>query len=479
MASATTFASLALPGATAQTETAIAFDVNLSNNPVLATGLNGYSVQEGASSLRRVSIQPRKDASYAAKVTSAGPTVRLREPQEAVVAGEKWLFASDVRAAGGGETQVTVSWYDAQGRFLSWSAGESTSLAKATWQRVRASLVVPTGARTADTVVNVLGTTTNSNVYVTRHSVVRPTPTGTPAPAPAPAPTVALNNKPAQPALVAYGSGSAATPFAEQGSLVIAGRVNYADAPMKAVSAAGGTVLVYLDAVIDNPYGRYHQMLNEQSVCGPATTRWPGGYKANEWGYLNDFRPGSVLQGKLECVLEKIVAENPHIGGFFADDLGSRSWFAGFSWSTFGAQNQQDYRAGAIALSKTLRKVSDRHDLIFLVNGTWGAGSLSASGGGYPDTNQHGNALADGGFAEHHVGDTYWARDYPCSSQWAAQSSVTHGTAFNLAVTNTDAERKPYIDSGCYAFVATQASYSTAPVWGSFHRTGLPSQVLR
>ena len=306
-----------------------------------------------------------------------------------------------------------------------------------------------------------------------------PTPKPTPKPTPTPTPTVALNNKSAQPALVAYGSASAATPFAKRGSLVIAGRDNYADAPMKAVSVAGGTVLVYLDAVIDNPYGRYHQMLNEKSVCGPATGRWPGDYKANGSGYLNDFRPGSVLQSKLGCVLEKIVEENPHIGGFFADDLGSRSWFSGFSWSSFGAKNQQDYRAGAIELSKTFREVSDKHGLIFLVNGTWGAGSLSASGGGYPDMNKNGNALADGGFAEHHVADTYWARDYPCSSQWAAQSPVTHGTAFNMAVTNTDAERKPYIDSGCYAFVSTQTDYTTAPVWGSFHPTGLPSQVQR
>ena len=81
-------------------------------------------------------------------------------------------------------------------------------------------------------------------------------------------------------------------------------------------------MLIYLDAIIDNPYGRYHDMLINQSACGPATSRWPGDYQANSWGYLNDFRVGSVLQSKLRCVLETMVAENPHMAGWFADDLG-------------------------------------------------------------------------------------------------------------------------------------------------------------
>ena len=79
---------------------------------------------------------------------------------------------------------------------------------------------------------------------------------------------------------------------------------------------------------------------------GRATTRRTRGV------YLNDFRVGSVLQSKLECVLEKMVAENPHMAGFFADDLGSRSWYPGFSWDTWGTTNQQSYRAGAIALRR-------------------------------------------------------------------------------------------------------------------------------
>ena len=109
--------------------------------------------------------------------------------------------------------------------------------------------------------------------------------------------------------------------------------------------------------VIDNPRGRYHEMLINASECGPATSRWPGNYRANSWGYLNDFRVGSVLQRKLECVLEKMVAENPHMAGWFADDLGSRSWFPDFDWASF--PDKAAYRAGAIALTKTFRKVAD------------------------------------------------------------------------------------------------------------------------
>jgi hypothetical protein len=46
----------------------------------------------------------------------------------------------------------------------------------------------------------------------------------------------------------------------------------------KDVSAAGGTVLIYLDVVIDNRYGRYHEMLNKASECGHAPSRWPGNH---------------------------------------------------------------------------------------------------------------------------------------------------------------------------------------------------------
>jgi hypothetical protein len=56
--------------------------------------------------------------------------------------------------------------------------------------------------------------------------------------------------------------------YANPGGLVLAGRDNYQGQAFKDVSAAGGTVLIYLDAVIDNRYGRYHEMLNKASECG-------------------------------------------------------------------------------------------------------------------------------------------------------------------------------------------------------------------
>ena len=287
----------------------------------------------------------------------------------------------------------------------------------------------------------------------------------------------AVRNLPAQPGAVVFGSASAAEPYAHPGGLVVAGRDNYQGQAFKDVSAAGGHVLVYLDAVIDNEHGRYHDLLMNQSECGPPTRLWPGSPKANGYGHVNDFRVGSVLQQKLECVLEKMVAENPHMAGFFADDLGSRSWFPGFRWDTWGKTNQQAYRAGAIELTKTFRRVADRHGLILLVNGTWGAGSLSSNGGGYPDMGKSGNALADGGFVEHHDGQLEYFGPYGCSSQWAAQSPVTRGRAVNFAVTLSSAARSAYARSGCYAYVNQQADYGSSSVWGPFHTTGLPTGV--
>lgn len=284
-----------------------------------------------------------------------------------------------------------------------------------------------------------------------------------------------IQNLPAQAAGLAWGDAASATKFAYPGGLVVAGRDNYQGQPFKDVSAAGGTVLIYLDAVIDNPHGRYHDMLNNRSQCGPATSRWPGNYKANSWGYLNDFQEGSVLQSKLECVLETMVSENPHMAGWFADDLGSRSWFADLDWDSF--PDKAAYRAGAIALTKTFRKVADRHHLIFLVNGTWAAGSLISAGGGYPNSAKSGNALADGGVVERHDGEIKYFGPYACSKQWAAQSPVTRGKAFNYAVTKTEAGTIEYAKSSCYAFVNHQTDYTVSQTWGRSHPTGLPTRV--
>lgn len=284
-----------------------------------------------------------------------------------------------------------------------------------------------------------------------------------------------VRNLPPQAAALVYGSPTQAKKYAHPGGLVVAGRDNYQARAFKDVSVAGGTVLIYLDAVIDNPHGRYHTMLIKRSACGPATTRWPGNYKANSWGYLNDFRVGSVLQRKLECVLEVMVAENPYMAGWFADDIGSRSWFPDFDWGRFPQKTA--YRAGAIALTKTFRKVANRHHLIFLVNGTWAGGSLTSAGGGYPNPAKSGTALAEGGVVEHHDGEIGYFGPYGCSKQWADQSPISRGKAFNYAVTSNSVGSIEYLRSSCYAFVNNQVDYGIDHKWGSSHSTGLPSQA--
>ncbi len=280
-----------------------------------------------------------------------------------------------------------------------------------------------------------------------------------------------VTGQPVQAAGLFYGSSSGAEAYAHPGGLVVAGRDNYGDEAFQQVSAGGGSVLVYLDAVIDNPHGRYHELLIDESACGPATARWPGDHRANEWGYLTDFRVGSVLQVKLRCVLETMVAENPHMAGWFADDLGSRSWFPDIDWEAF--PDKAAYREGAIALTRTLRSVADEHGLVFIVNGTWSAND----GGGYPDPAKSGNALADGGFVELHDGEIEFFGPYGCSSQWAAQSPTTQGRAINFAVTETPAGMAEYVASACYAYVNQQSDFDGAAPWGPFHPNGLPSQI--
>jgi hypothetical protein len=224
---------------------------------------------------------------------------------------------------------------------------------------------------------------------------------------------------------------------------------------MKAASTAGATVLIYFDAIIDNPDGRYQAMLNKESACGPATSRWPGNYRANSSGYLNDFRVGSVLQSKVKCVLETMVAENPHMGGFFADDLGSRSWFPGVSWNTWGTSIQQTYRDGAIALAQTLHDVAAEHGLMVMVNGTWTAGSLASNGGGYPDMSEHGLGLADGGYIEHHGTSEliFWAAY--AQGQWAtATGSAGQGKPFMYVQASDSGTRDAYNRAGVFAFLS-------------------------
>jgi hypothetical protein len=290
-----------------------------------------------------------------------------------------------------------------------------------------------------------------------------------------------LVNRPSQSAATCYDDnfdGLAA--YARPGGLVIAGRANYAHKAFKNISAAGGTVLIYLDCIIfDTPYGRYHDLLFNRSEFGPAVPRWPGIPRASEWGYVSDFRVGGILQSKLERVLEKMVAENPHMAGWLADDLGTRTWHPGIDWTKLPARTQREYREGAIAIAKTFRRVADKYGLVFLVNGGWSGGTLARDGGGYPDMRQHGCGLADGGVLEHHVPDAFHL-DYATSPQWATLSPVTRGTSFQYVVARTDADRDAWLETQTCAFVATQTHYGIAPKpYSPLHATGLPSRVNR
>ncbi len=158
--------------------------LNRSDNPRVAHSLRGYSIQQGGKWLKRVRVD-HVSASWAARVVSTGHVTRIREPREAVTPGQRWLFASDVQAPGSATAQVTVSWYTASGRFLSWSGGPANgSVNLRRWTRVAAALRVPAGAAVAETVVNVAHTQAGRRVRVTQHDVRAPRPASKPTPVP-------------------------------------------------------------------------------------------------------------------------------------------------------------------------------------------------------------------------------------------------------------------------------------------------------
>jgi hypothetical protein len=297
-----------------------------------------------------------------------------------------------------------------------------------------------------------------------------------------------ITNLPPQPAAVAYGPANPAlallADYAHPGGMVISSRGNYGNQVYHDISAAGGHHLMYLDPIVYFTNGRYHDLMFNSSAYGGAVPKWPGNPPANSTGDLVDFRVGGVLQGKFEAILELMVSENPHMCGWFFDDIGSRSWFPLLNWGTFGAQNQADYRAGAIALCQTARTVADRHGLIFMVNGTWTAGTLASNGGGYPTLTTHGNALAEGGCIEHHDGEIAFWSDYmkASTSQWGEQSPITGGKPFCFAIMNTSNGVTEFRNDGNAAWVSLQTSndYDGVHPWGTvsdFHPTGLPSHT--
>lgn len=281
---------------------------------------------------------------------------------------------------------------------------------------------------------------------------------------------------PSQPFALAYGTADGPLlDYAAPGALVVAGSTSEGRPEFATLARAGTHVLYYLDPVVANPDGRYQALLLEPSACGPAVPLWPGLPRANVYGPVADFRPGGVLQGKLACVLEAMVAEHPTMAGWLADDLGSRSWFPGIDWSRLSGDDRWAWRVGAAALTATFRAVADRHGLLVVVNGTWQAGRPDLSGGGYPDPALDGNALADGTLVEHHDGQAAFFAPYACGPQWARASPVTRGRPVNGVVTRSAAALPTYLATGCFAYGVAQDDYDTLPVpWSGFVPTDLP-----
>lgn len=250
-----------------------------------------------------------------------------------------------------------------------------------------------------------------------------------------------------------------------------------------AAAAAGATVIAYIDPIIDNDWGLYHELLLHEfdslgRTVGPEAALWPGDFTANEWGNLADFRVGSVIQQKFKAVLELMLDENPWLAGFWLDDVGTRSWYPGFSWETdFTATDRAAYRAGAVAFVQTARQVCDTKRMpngrrrIIIVNGTWTAGTLLEDGGGYPNMAVHGCSLAEGGEIEHHTLDSWWTA-YANGSQWATEAS-TNGVPFMVASCETDAIQDDFVAANILSH--SESAESNGTVWGSFHETGLPS----
>ena len=336
--------------------------------------------------------------------------------------------------------------------------------------------VTATVTKTVTATATVTSTVT-ATATVTQTVTADPSSSAPPTTSATPTPITPL---PAQPAGIFYGDpgawDSTLDLYAHPGAMVVAGRENYTDQGFADVEAGGGSVLVYLDPIVWNDYGTYHRLLFDASACGPAVPKWPGPISANSSGDLADFRVGGVLQSKLHCVLEQMVADNPGMGGWFIDDTGSRSWFPNINWSTF--PDRQAYRDGAVAVAQAVRDVADEHGLVFLVNGTWEKGTLASAGGGYPDMNADGLSLADGGVVEHHDGQSSFFGPYGCGAQWATASQVTHGDAFMFDISTSSAGVSEYDGTGCYAWIANQTSaqYDGVAPWSTtrWHENGLP-----
>lgn len=282
-----------------------------------------------------------------------------------------------------------------------------------------------------------------------------------------------LSIAPPQPGAVIYGS-DAPSSYYHAGAMVDMNSSETAGAI--AVSNAGGHVLVYVDIIASASGGNYTSIINNANAYGPAIGLWPGQTSPyNAYGYVRDLAT-LVTSGKLLNVLNKVVADNPHMAGFFADDLGTTNPQykspLGTQGNGYTTPTTTFYNA-VIAAVQVFRDVCDAHGLILLVNG----GFDGRGNGGYPTRGSHGCSLVEGTCAEHQASTpgAFWDV-YMSAAQWANDSPITSGQALGFVIANAgDTGWRTHAD---IAWIAYQTNYSSAPnPWSGFHTTGLPTHA--
>jgi Collagen triple helix repeat (20 copies) len=274
-------------------------------------------------------------------------------------------------------------------------------------------------------------------------------PAGTTTPPPVtPPPSATSINRPCNPALIAYvsGPGSQLAAWSKPGALIDVGPSIYAEPWVKQAAAGGATVLLYLDTIYSVTGGRYHELLRNANSYGPAVPIWAG--------VTNNIAPGGPLQQKLPAIMNLAIDENPHLSGFFLDDLGTIAGTQGYS--TLSATQKEQFRLGAIEIVKTARTIADQRNLFLMANGVWNGNE----GGGYPDRNKHGCALVDGCMIEDHALNAFWDNYCnPAYSQWALQTPRKVAYMWDQARSGS-AETNAYINANRIAYASTQTSYT-------------------
>ena len=220
-------------------------------------------------------------------------------------------------------------------------------------------------------------------------------------------------------------------------------------------------------------YGRYHALLNNASVCGPATSRWPGGYRANQWGHLNDFRVGLGAAAEAQVRPGDDGAGEPAHGRLVRRRRGVAVLVPGVRLAplprTSGPTGPVRSR-----LTRTFRRVADEHGLVFIVNGTWGAND----GGGYPDASRSRERPG-----RRRVRRAPRRRARPTSGPTHALGSGPRShPSPGAGPSTTRSHTRPRQETStpgpnCYAYVNQQSDYGRSPSWGSSHATGLPTRV--